>query len=156
MSSSMCSSTLIATTVDTGSPSSTPRGQVQDPRLDRGPVGEPGGHRGHGLGIDIGDDVSAEPGQLGRELPQTGAHLEHRRTQVGTHLLELEGPVAALVGTRGVLETAPRGLAERPGPRRGVVGHRGASVVAGWSWWAWGRRLKSRSRRKNRSTKTAT
>ena len=110
--------------------------QVEDPGLDLGPVGEPVGHRGHGLGIDIGHDVSAEPGELGRELPQAGADLEHRRTQVGPQLLELEGPVAALVGTRRSPRDRvrwPGGTPRRPASRRRSPGgvRRGRAVVGG-------------------------
>ena len=79
----MCSSTLIASTASTSSPTSTGRGQVEDPRLDLRAGREPGRHGRDGRGVGVGDDMTLEAADLGGELAQPRAHLEHELPRCG-------------------------------------------------------------------------
>ena len=109
VSSSMCSSTLIAMTVETGL-AEVDRAllEVEDAGLGLRAVDEAPGHGRHGQRVDVGHDMSSQSRELGGELTEPGSDLHHRRAAVGLDQRELEGAVATLVRTGGVLQRAAR------------------------------------------------
>src|SRR6202012_5208994 len=62
--------------------------------------------------VDVGEDQPVPAGELGGELPQPRAHLEHTAAAARDNEVVLVAPVAGLVGP-ALLDRAPGGAGER-------------------------------------------